>query len=138
MKNMETKPNTIDEVKDLRIKNINQQVYIKMLEEELEQLKNKPKYDKETKYTIVYDEMSCTDWGFEINGEWRGANSNVTPIEYDDELLDYVLTRLKEEIKGGHSDFKSLMDCFQSEDTEFDKGSCDTCGHSGYKTIWKI
>lgn len=94
----------------------------------------------ETKYEIVYDETSCTDWGFIINDQWRGAErlEGVKPPEEDDELLDYVLAKIKEEIKAGHSDFKDLMDCIQPDDTVWPEDSCDTCGHWGHKTIWKI
>jgi hypothetical protein len=96
--------------------------------------------DEETKYTIIYDEWSCTEWGFSINYEWRGANreDGVKSIEEDDELLDYTLAKLKEHIKKGYTDFKSVMDCFQTDDYISDESSCDTCGHSGSKTIWKI
>jgi hypothetical protein len=96
--------------------------------------------EEPTKYTIVYDEWSCTNWGFVINEQWRGAerDDGVLLPEEDDELLDYVLAKLKEHVKKGYTDFKSVMDCFQTDDFVYDESSCDTCGHSGQKTIWKI
>jgi hypothetical protein len=96
--------------------------------------------EEEHKYTIIYDEWSCTSWGFEIDGVWRGAerDEGVKSPEEDDELLDYTLAKLKEHIKKGYTDFKSVMDCFQTDDFISDEGYCDTCGHSGHKTIWKI
>lgn len=91
----------------------------------------------EHKYEIIYDEMSCYDWGFIINDTWRSGEDSKHPEE-DDELLDYLLLKLKEGIKRGTCSFKDLVECFQSEDTVFAKGSCDDCGHSGHKTTWKI
>jgi hypothetical protein len=94
----------------------------------------------EPKYKIVYDEMSCYNWGFYINDVWRGGerDKDVKSPDEDDELLDYLLQKLKEEIKDGTCSFQSLIECFQSDDTEYDKASCDTCGHSGHKTTWNI
>jgi len=94
----------------------------------------------EPKYKIVYDEWSCTSWGFSINDVWRGAerDEGVLYPEEDDELLDYVLSKLKQEIKDGNCDFKSVMDLFSDSETKHDDSSCDTCGHSGYKETWNI
>ncbi|NDB87010.1 MAG: hypothetical protein EB127_30640 [Alphaproteobacteria bacterium] len=96
--------------------------------------------EEETKYTIIYDETSCYDWGFFINDVWRGGEveEGVKQPEEDDELLDYLLLKLKEGIKRGTCSFKDLVECFQSEDTIFSESSCEQCGHSGYKTIWKL
>ena len=100
----------------------------------------------ETKYKIVYDEMSCYNWGFSINGVWRSGedfsegdvNEGIKRLEEDDELLDYLLLKLKEGIKRGTCSFKDLIECFQSDDTEFAKDSCGDCGHSGHTTTWNI
>ena len=92
------------------------------------------------KYKIVYDEMSCYNWGFSINDIWRSGEveAGVKQPEEDDELLDYLLIKLKEGIKDNTCSFKDLVECFQSDDTEFDKGSCDDCGHYGHRTTWNI
>jgi hypothetical protein len=94
----------------------------------------------ETKYKIVYDEMSCYNWGFSINDVWRSreVEDGVKQPEEDDELLDYLLAELKDGIKRGTCSFKDLVECFQSDDTEFSNSSCDDCGHSGYKQTWNI
>ena len=96
--------------------------------------------NEDHKYEIVYDEWSCYDWGFNINGVWRSGEvkEGVKQPEEDDELLDYLLLKLKEGIKNNTCSFKDLVECFQSEETIFDESSCDNCGHSGHKTIWKI
>ena len=101
---------------------------------------NKPLEDDAPKYTIVYDEASCYNWGFSINGVWRSGEveEGVKQPEEDDELLDYLLLKLKEEIKRGTCSFKDLVECFQYDDTEFAKHSCDDCGHSGHRTTWRI
>ena len=101
---------------------------------------NKPLEDDAPKYTIVYDESSCYNWGFSINGVWRSGEveEGVKQPEEDDELLDYLLLKLKEEIKRGTCSFKELVECFQSDDYETDDGYCDTCGHHGGRTTWKI
>jgi hypothetical protein len=95
---------------------------------------------EEHKYTIVYDETSCYGWGFDINGVWRSeeVEKGVKQPEEDDELLDYLLLKLKEGIKRGTCSFKDLVECFQSDDTVFGDDSCEQCGHSGHKTTWKI
>jgi hypothetical protein len=95
---------------------------------------------EESKYKIIYDETSCYNWGFTINDVWRSGEveDGVKQPEEDDELLDYLLLKLKEGIKRGTCSFKDLVECFQSDDTEFSKSSCDDCGHSGYKQTWNI
>lgn len=94
----------------------------------------------EPKYVIEYNEQSCYNWGFSINGVWRSGEveEGVKQPEEDDELLDYLLLKLKEGIKGNTCSFQSLVECFQYDDYEYDKDSCEQCGHSGSKTIWKI
>lgn len=98
------------------------------------------------KYKIVYNEMSCYNWGFSINDVWRSGedfsegevNECIKRLEEDDELIDYLLLKLKEGIKDGTSSFKDLVECFQTDDTEYSERSCDDCGHSGYKQTWNI
>jgi hypothetical protein len=96
--------------------------------------------DKNLKYEIIYDEMSCYNWGFSINGVWRSGEveEGVKQPEEDDELLDYLLLKLKEGIKRGTCSFQDLVECFQSDETIFSESSCDDCGHSGHRTTWKI
>jgi hypothetical protein len=50
-----------------------------------------------TKYKIVYDESSCYNWGFSINDVWRSGEveAGVKQPEEDDELIDYLLLKLK-------------------------------------------
>jgi hypothetical protein len=101
---------------------------------------DKPLEEDEPKYTIVYDEASCYNWGFSINGVWRSGEveEGVKQPEEDDELLDYLLLKLKEGIKDGTCSFKDLVECFQSDDYESSDGYCDTCGHHGGRTTWRI
>jgi len=96
--------------------------------------------EEDFKYKIVYDEMSCYGWGFSINDIWRSGEveDGVKQPEEDDELLDYLLVKLKEGIKNNTCSFKDLVECFQSDDREFSTDSCDDCGHSGYRQTWKI
>ena len=96
--------------------------------------------EEDYKYEIIYDETGCTEWGFEVNDQWRGANrlEGVKSLEEDDELIDYVLAKLKKGIKDGEIDFKDVMECFQEDDHYSPDESCETCGHWGHKTIWKI
>lgn len=92
------------------------------------------------KYEIIWDESSCYGWCWIINGKQRGgegSEENSDP-EYDDELLDYVLAKIRHDVKAGYSSFRDLMECLQTEDYISSSGSCETCGHYGGKTIWKI
>jgi hypothetical protein len=93
-----------------------------------------------TKYKIVYDETSCYNWGFSINDVWRSGevDEGVKQPEEDDELLDYLLLKLKERIKDGTCSFHSFIECFQYDDHEESKGYCETCDHHGGKTTWNI
>ena len=92
------------------------------------------------KYKIVYDENSCYNWGFSINDVWRSGevDEGVKQPEEDDELIDYLLLKLKEGITDGTCSFQNLVECFQSDDYEESKGNCETCGHHGGKTTWNI
>ena len=64
------------------------------------------------KYKIVYDENSCYNWGFSINDVWRSGevDEGVKQPEEDDELIDYLLLKLKEGIKDGTCSFQNLVE----------------------------
>jgi len=89
------------------------------------------------KYTIVKDEKSCYGPSWSVNGEWLKEGQY---LEQNDELIDYLLLKVKEAIKDNTSNVESLLSCIQYDDWEADEGeSCETCGHSGGgKTTWKV
>ena len=79
------------------------------------------------KCRIVYDEMSCYNWGFSINGVWRSGEveEGVKQPEEDDELLDYLLLKLKEGIKNGKF---LIQKCSSCENFQFfPRSFCITC-----------
>jgi hypothetical protein len=91
--------------------------------------------ETKTKYTIIKDEKSCFGPAWCINDHWLEEGEY---LEDNEELIDYLLIKLKEGIKKRSIDVESLIVCFQCDDYEYDKGSCETCGHFGGKTTWVI
>ena len=87
------------------------------------------------KYTIIKDEKSCFGPAWSVNGKWLEEGEDLANNE---ELMDYLIDNLKEYIKKGHSDFESLLSIYQYDDYEADKDRCETCGHYGGKTTWKV
>lgn len=90
---------------------------------------------EEHKYTIIKDEGSCFGPSWCINGEWLKEGEY---LEQNEELIDYLLSQMKEAIKKNQTLVDDLLHCFQYDDYVYNKGSCETCGHYGGKTTWKI
>jgi hypothetical protein len=98
---------------------------------------DKPLEDDAPKYTIIKDEASCFGPSWCVNGKWLGEGEY---LEQDEELIDYLLSQLKEAIKKDQTFVDDVLHCIQYDDYEADKGdSCETCGHhGGGRTTWKI
>jgi hypothetical protein len=89
----------------------------------------------EPKYTIIKDEKSCFGTVWCLNEKWLEEGEYM---EDNTELVEYLLNKIRDGIKDKSIDIESLITCFHYDDYESDKGSCETCGHFGGKTNWKI
>jgi hypothetical protein len=86
-----------------------------------------------TKYKIV-ETTGCTAFNFTINDE---PISDI-PEKKQEEILDYVLGKIKEGINENTILFTDVVTLFQPDDWEHDPNVCETCGDSISTTTWKI
>jgi hypothetical protein len=86
-----------------------------------------------SKYKIVISE-GCTSFYTTVNDK---DISDLTPKEYN-EFLDYLCVNLKRQIKNNTVSIQSLIGIFQYDDYIFDKETCEQCGDTNSKTVWKI
>jgi hypothetical protein len=89
----------------------------------------------EPKYTIIKDENSCFGTCWCLNEKWMKEGEYM---EDNTEFVEYLLNKVREGINNKSIDIESLITCFHYDDYEYDKGSCETCGHFGGKTTWII
>ena len=86
-----------------------------------------------TKYKFQETE-GCTAFGFYVNGE-----SLVDLPEQDqEEILNYVLNELKEQVKENHIQFSEVIKLFQYDFYECDPDPCDQCGDTVSTMVWNI
>jgi len=88
---------------------------------------------EEVKYKIVISE-GCTAFWTKINDKLIEDLSK----EEHEEFIDYLLKKLKEGIYDNTISLDSVIKNFQYSDWEHDSRSCDQCGDTVDKTIWKI
>ena len=81
-----------------------------------------------------YDHCFGGVWA--VDGKHYDTDEGEHP-DKDEELIDYLLEKLKEELKNGHTSFDDIINCFQYSDYEAGS-SCETCGHYDGKTTWEI
>ena len=87
----------------------------------------------ETKYK--FEEVTgCTAFGFYINEQ---PISDI-PVEKQEEILDYLFSKVKEGIKENSISLESVVQLFQYDDYEHDDHVCDQCGDSIQTTTWNI
>jgi hypothetical protein len=86
-----------------------------------------------TKYKIE-QVTGCTAFGFYIN---ETLISDI-PEEKQEEILDYLLGKIKEGIRENTIQFESVVQLFQYDDYEYDDHICEQCGDSIETTIWNI
>jgi len=62
------------------------------------------------------------------------------PIEEVDknQLLDYLLVKLKESVNRGEVSIDDIIKLFQYDDYETDSRPCEQCGDSVSRTFWNI
>ena len=88
---------------------------------------------------IVISE-GCTAYYTTVDGKmlYGEDNQDVMSEQEIDELVDYLLLRLKEEIKQGCASVNSLIQLFQYDDYKSDADTCDQCGDSVTRTYYNI
>jgi len=87
----------------------------------------------ETKYK--FEEVTgCTAFGFYINEQ---PISDIT-VEKQEEILDYLFSKIKEGIKENSISLESVVQLFQYDDYEHDPNQCETCGDHISSTTWNI
>ena len=85
------------------------------------------------KYKIVITE-GCTAFGTEIN------NRNIIdiPKEEMDEIIDYLLVKVKESYNQSGTNFEEIVRLLQPDDWEHDPNVCEQCGDAVSSTTWNI
>ena len=86
-----------------------------------------------TKYK--FEEVTgCTAFNFLVNGK---SLSDITENDQD-EILDYLIIKIKEGIKENAIQFQNVVQLFQYDDYEYDDHVCGQCGDTVSTTIWNI
>ena len=87
----------------------------------------------ETKYK--FEEVTgCTAFGFYINEE---PIANIS-AEKQEEILDYLFSKIKEGIKENSIQLEGVVQLFQYDDYEHDPEPCSSCYDTISTTTWKI
>jgi len=92
-----------------------------------------------TKYNIIISE-GCTAFYTDVNGKTVGGSYEPTRLteEEENELVDYLLVKVKEGITNSTISLNALIGLFQYDDYETDEYSCEQCGDSVSRTIYNI
>lgn len=92
-----------------------------------------------SKYNIVISE-GCTAFYTEVNGKTIGGSYEPTrlPEEDENELVDYLLLKVKEGISESTIDLNQLIGLFQYDECEHDDYACEQCGDTVTRTIYNI
>ena len=86
-----------------------------------------------TKYK--FEEVTgCTAFDFLVNGK---SLSDI-PESEQDEILDYLIIKIKEGVKENAIQFQNIVQLFQYDDYEHDPDQCGQCGDTVSTTIWNI
>jgi hypothetical protein len=86
-----------------------------------------------TKYKFE-EVMGCTAFDFLVNGK---SLSDIPEIDQD-EILDYLIIKIKEGIKKNTIQFQNVVQLFQYDDYEYDDHICGQCGDTVSTTTWNI
>ena len=86
-----------------------------------------------TKYK--FEEVTgCTAFDFLVNGK---SLSDITENNQD-EILDYLIIKIKEGIKENTIQFQNVVQLFQYDDYESDPVQCTQCFDTVSTTTWNI
>lgn len=90
------------------------------------------------KYNIEISE-GCTAFYTSVNDKIYGGEDGDGMTWKDvDDLVDYLCAKFKSELRESTVQLDDLIKCFQPENTEYDDYSCDQCGDTVSRTIWKL
>jgi hypothetical protein len=85
------------------------------------------------KYEII-ESTGCTKFGFSINGK----ELNDLPENEIEEVIDYLLPKIKESIKNKEINLSTIMHIFPYAGYEHTKEPCGQCGDHVTITVWRI
>lgn len=86
-----------------------------------------------TKYKFVRT-TGCTAFNFTVNDECIVD----IPEEKQEEIIDYLLIKLKERFKENNIHLEYIVEMFEYDNYEHDPESCDQCGDTVQTTTWNI
>jgi len=87
----------------------------------------------DTKYKFI-ETTGCTAFDFSINDKSISELSN----EEIDKILEYILIKVKEEIRENTIQFTDVVKLFQPSDWEYNPDVCEQCGDTVSTTTWEI
>ena len=85
------------------------------------------------KYKFV-ETTGCTAFDFTANDK---SLSDISENDQD-EILEYLLLKIKEGIKDNTIQFQNVVRMFQYDDYEHDDHVCGQCGDTVSTTTWNI
>ena len=86
-----------------------------------------------TKYQFVQT-TGCTAFDFTVNGD---SFSDLAE-DKQEEILDYLLIKLKERFKENNINLENIVELFHYDDYEYDNYACEQCGDTVSSTTWNI
>ena len=85
------------------------------------------------KYKFV-ETTGCTAFDFTVNDK---SLSDISQGDQD-EILEYLLLKIKEGIKDNTIQLENVVEMFQYDDYEHDDHVCGQCGDTVSTTTWNI
>jgi len=86
-----------------------------------------------TKYKFVQT-TGCTAFDFTVNDN----SLSDLPEKTQEEILDYLLIKLKERFKENNINLENIVELFHYDDYEYDNHVCEQCGDTVSSTTWNI
>jgi hypothetical protein len=91
----------------------------------------------ETKKIIISE--GCTAFYTTVDGKLLyGEGDNVMTDEERNELVDYLMLKMKKDVDKGCILINNLIELFQYDDYECESHCCDQCGDTVSRTYYNI
>ena len=82
----------------------------------------------------IIEYSTCMDESWTIDGkDLREMDKTET-----DNLLQYLLIKVQDRINDGGLFVTDLIKLFQYDEIDFDRDSCEQCGHTSSTTTWEV